>query len=561
MATLSQPPLRFTSSPRSAPASPRNGTGWRAPAKSPGSTSKRSDATATPMRPSQEKFSAAPKPQSAGMSVAHCILRLDALPVRCMFADERLVYLSEAPLRGHAGHSTPGGHSGRLTARDPRSGRVSRQLAGGGNTISCLLVTKDEHVWCGSFDGLLRVTRRGGQPLHEARAHAACVHALVAGVEAVFSSGGDFLVRAWSLSLVPLRTLRAHTSSVHCLAAPIPTPARGYSGEAFSQGGAGIWSGGEDTALHVWSGSEAAGFAHVTTIEDFGAPIRVLAAQDVGAPRVWAADAAGALRVYDAKSRSILRSPASPGNAPPTTCITCTSNAVWVGDLSGSITIYDGSSLAKLQRVDAVHVGAVGGLAAPRGTGLVWSFGADCAVRGFAMSEQLQDRLSRARESIEGQHSALLMMRSMFPRAAAATAGRLEAAAQRSEMLTRRLLDVEVSMSIGEPHAPSSVVGREVTHDATHEVESVATADAKRRSLEYEMSVDALNQAQRELATDVEESLLALRGRIDELLAFVQAGLPGNRDVLSGADAVSAPVPMNAPMWAVPSARSASRNQ
>ena len=40
-------------------------------------------------------------------------------------------------------------------------------------------------------------TRRGGQCLHEARAHASVVRALVQGVEAVFSSGGDFLVRAW----------------------------------------------------------------------------------------------------------------------------------------------------------------------------------------------------------------------------------------------------------------------------------------------------------------------------------------------------------------------------
>ena len=47
------------------------------------------------------------------------------------------------------------------------------------------------------------------------------------------------------------------------------------------------------------------------------------------------------------------------------------------------------------------------------------------------MSERLNDRMVRTREAIEGQHTALAMMRSMLPRAAAAAAGRLEAAAQR----------------------------------------------------------------------------------------------------------------------------------
>ena len=105
-----------------------------------------------------------------------------------MCADHRLVYLAEAPQRN--------GKGGRLSAREPRSGRVARTLADGGAALSSLLVTSDEHVWTGSFDGLLRVARKSGQPLHEARAHASCIHALAEGAEALFSSGGDFLVRA-----------------------------------------------------------------------------------------------------------------------------------------------------------------------------------------------------------------------------------------------------------------------------------------------------------------------------------------------------------------------------
>lgn len=501
----------------------------------------------------------------------HCVLRLDALPVRCMCADDHLVYLAEAPLRGHAGHSTPGGHTGRLTARDPTTGRVSRQLGSGGNSISCVLVVRDEHVWHGSFDGLLHVIRRGGQPLHEARAHAACVHALVEGVEAVFSSGGDFLVRAWSRSLVPLRTLRAHTSSVHCLAAPLPPSSRGYTGETFSQGGAGVWSGGDDNVIHVWSGSEAAGFAHVSCVEDFDAPLRVLASQDSSAPRIWAACAAGGLRVYDARTRSVLRTLVSPGGGAPTTCIACSPSAttVWVGDFGGSITVFDGGSLAKLQRLEGVHTGAVGGLAAPRAgsataspssAAVVWSFGADCSLRAWGMSERLHERFSRTREAIDGQHRALTMMRSLLPRAAAATAGRLEAAAQRSEMLTRRLLDLDVSMSVGGAVGdvyraggvgmppPSGRVSA-----GTDGGESALAADAKRRAMEYEASVGALNQAHQEVASEVEEALLALRGRVDELLAFVQ-GAPSSERQPQSAEMSSMPE-LHAPMWAAPSPR------
>ena len=171
MATVSQPPMRFASC---SPRSPRTGTAWQAPNKS---TPKKSPPTSHPTPPSN-KWPVVPS-QRSGQSIAHCMLRLDALPVRCICADDRLIYLAEAPLRGHAGHATPGGHTGRLTARDPRSGRVSRQLNGGGNALSCLLVTRDqEHVWTGMYDGMLRVGRRSGQRINEARAHAACVHAI-----------------------------------------------------------------------------------------------------------------------------------------------------------------------------------------------------------------------------------------------------------------------------------------------------------------------------------------------------------------------------------------------
>jgi hypothetical protein len=170
-----------------------------------------------------------------------------------------------------------------------------------------------------------------------------------------------------------------------------------------------------------------------------------------------------------------------------------------------------------------VHVGAVGGLAAPRvrsptggggmaggaSTPVVWSFGADCSVRAWAMSARLHDRLSRTREAIEGQHAALGMMRSMLPRAAAAAAGRLEAAAQRSDMLARRLLDLEVSVSVGGAVDESHRAGG-------GERDSAMAAESRRRTTEYKVGMAALNDAHRELATDVEENLLALRGRIDE---------------------------------------------
>ena len=315
MATINQPPLRFASpSPRGA------GTAWRkAPPRSDGSsatprggvTPRGMTAAATPPRSpasrTAEKWPVYPFARSHDDEVAHCVLRLDAMPVRCVAADEKVIYVAEAPLRGMSSH---GGHGGRLTARDPRTGRVARTLNGGGNAVSCLLVTASGHVWSGSHDGLVRVSRKGGQALHEARAHASNVHALAEGSEAVFSAGADFLVRAWSAGLTPLRTLRAHTAAVHALAAPLGGSYGGAHGGAHGgsyggsyggaygdvngdvhgisgggSGGAGVWSGGEDGVVHIWSGSEGLGFGHDACLEDFGgAAVRVLVAQVCASP-------------------------------------------------------------------------------------------------------------------------------------------------------------------------------------------------------------------------------------------------------------------------------------
>ena len=512
-----------------------------------------------------------PKTMDAEGSIAHCVLRIDGLPVRSMCADKSSIFLAEATSR----QSHHGGLSGRLTVRDPRTGKVRNMINGNGNNIACLAVTRDGHVWSGSFDGVIRVARRGGQPLHEARAHASSVHALAEGAEAVFSVGGDFLVRAWSNGLVPLRTLRAHTSAVRCVAAPlVHADTHGYSGEAFAAGGAGVWSGGDDATLHVWSASEAAGFEHAGVLEDFRSPVRVVAAQHGRSPRVWAADAAGALKVYDARSRSLLRTAVSPdGGAPPTTCVACTAAAVWVGDESGGLTVYDGASLAKLRRLEGAHSGAVGGLAAPRlalsppvaghadigrppqspppkGEAIVWSHGAaDGSVRGWGMSERLHDRLSRAREAVDAQHEALAMMRAMLPRAAAAATGRLEAASQRSDILTRRLLDLEVSVNVGSevgeahlaggvgmpPPDPAAFAARRLSLPSPAAIEleggdgGAPSAADERRTREYLQSVDGLNAAQMEIAHEVEEARIALRGRIDELISFAQGHAAARR--------------------------------
>ena len=58
-----------------------------------------------------------------------------------------------------------------------------------------------------------------------------------------------------------------------------------------------------------------------------------------------------------------------------------------------------------------------------------------------------------------------------------------------------------------------------------------------------------------EWATEVEASLLALRGRVDELLAFVQAG--GEPSAASTGAVPSEPstCASHAPIWAVPSPR------
>ena len=480
-------------------------------------------------------------PPRASEGLAQCILRLDALPVRAICADERLIYLAEAPLRAQYASHASTQHAGRLSAREPRSGRVSRTLSGaGGHAISCLLATSDGHLWSGSFDGLVRVSRRGGQALHEARAHSSTVHALAEAcvsstAATVFSAGSDFLIRAWSLSLAPLRTMRAHTCPVHSVAA-FAAPTAGAAGAAGASGVHEVWSGGDDHVIHIWSASEASGFAHVASLDDFGAPVRVLATQlSAAAARVWAADTLGTLRVYHASSHAALRTILPAGAAAPTSCITATaSGSVWVGDASGGLTIYDGTSTAPLARFEGAHVGCVGGLASPGvsamlGTGglaspgvsahagaqhgaiaLVWSFGADACVRVWGMSEQLPERLSRARESIDSQHQSLSMIRSMLPRATAAASGRLEAAAQRSELLTRWMLDLEVAMSVGaEP--------LDVYHGG---------AGAGARDGPYEAGVESINEAHRQVTEEVQEALLALRGRVDELLAFARGPPP-----------------------------------
>ena len=423
--------------------------------------------------------------------VAQCVLHIDALPVRSICADDSTIYLAEAPLNGR--HSSHGGHGGRLTARDPKTSRVARTLSAGCNALSCLLVTSDGQVWCGSSDGQIRVLRRGGQLLHEARAHASWVHALTEAAGGVcFSAGADFLVRVWSLSLAPLRTLRAHTATVSCLATPATAPAIV---------GSTVWSGGDDHVIHVWSSREEDGFAHLGSLGDFASAVRVLAAQPCATSRMWAADAAGSLRIFDGQSRAILRTAVHAGSAPPVTCVVSNLiGLVWVGDSSGGLTIYDGSSLVALTRVEGAHAGAVGGLAAPRGAvgSVVWSFGADSAVRTWRVSEQTHDKLDRMRKAMDAQHARLCTMRQVLPRAAASAAGRLEAATQRSEYLCRRLLDLEITMSVG--------------------------GDALMQASQHEDSMAGLNHAQREVAAEVEDALLALRSVADELLASMHAG-------------------------------------
>ena len=60
--------------------------------------------------------------------------------------------------------------------------------------------------------------------------------------------------------------------------------------------------------------------------------------------------------------------------------------------------------------------------------------------------------------------------------------------------------------------------------DQLVEKEKQLQAAAQERSRQYQESVEALHASQREIAGDVEEALLALRGRIDEILHFAQGG-------------------------------------
>ena len=77
------------------------------------------------------------------------------------------------------------------------------------------------------------------------------------------------------------------------------------------------------------------------------------------------------------------------------------------------------------------------------------------------------------------------------------------------------------------------------------------TVDAatQRRSAEYNASVESLAVAQREVAVEVEQTLLALRGRIDELLRFTQAGHSASAsETAAVAAAVAAAAPPSAAM-------------
>jgi hypothetical protein len=165
--------------------------------------------------------------------------------------------------------------------------------------------------------------------------------------------------------------------------------------------------------------------------------------------------------------------------------------------------VYEATSTAALTRLEGAHSGPLAGLAAPstgHGVGMAWTFGADGSVCAWGMSEGVHDRLGRTREAVDAQHQTLGMLRSALPRASAAAAGRLEAATQRSEFLTRRMLDLEVSISVGGGAA--------------------GAATPAHLAREFEAGVDALNLAQREVAAEVDEALHDLRQRVDELIAF-----------------------------------------
>ena len=185
----------------------------------------------------------------------------------------------------------------------------------------------------------------------------------------------------------------------------------------------------------------------------------------------------------------------------------------------------------------------------------------------------------------------------MLPRAAAAATGGIEAAAHRSEILSRRLLDLEVSVNVGsdvgEAHLtggvgmpspdPAAFAARRLSLPASAAVElegsgahyyhggggPPAAYGDTRRALEYMQSVDGPNRAQCDIAREVEEALLSLRGRIDELISFAQGQAAPPAEHYPAPTRWQAPPPQpptctpappytaatNAPVWALPSPR------
>ena len=174
-------------------------------------------------------------------------------------------------------------------------------------------------------------------------------------------------------------------------------------------------------------------------------------------------------------------------------------------------------------------------------------------------------QVGRAREAIDGQHESLQMIRTMLPRAAAAATGRLEAAAQRSEFLTRRMLDLEVSFSVGtelgEGYRPVGFGYPPTPHTPRTPTAAALAAGGTPQARTYEAGVAALNEAHREVTEEVQEALLALRGRIDELLAFAR-GPPAAATGAAASTAIDAETPrplaadLHAPVWATPPRRS-----
>lgn len=498
-------------------------------------------------------------PPRASEGVAACIMKREHLPLRCIAADDRLVYVAEAPCRAPSGGGQS--HNGRLCAREPREGKLVKHVpvAGTGGAPSCLLATSDGNVWCGNSDGLLHVCRRGGPPLHEARAHAAAVAALAEATESVWSAGPDFLVRVWSMSLVPLRTLRGHTGAICALAAVAVAPGRCE-----------VWSAGADRCARVWSCEEAAGYPQLARLGEEAAPTTVLVAHDgVRPPRIWSGDASGGLRVFDAAGRAVLRcAVGGGGDAPAITCIACNAVSVWVGDEAGTLRVYDARSTSALGRFDGAHAGPVAGLAAPSGRRggvtrsgdgcgvVVWSFGAhDEVVRGWGMAEHVLARIERMRRAVEAQHQAVELVQATLLRATATCAGRVEAAAVRGAALRRRVLDLEVAITLG--GGPEA--GR--TDGVGAALGAGAALDGGGQKAEYEAALAAVGATQCEVASEVEQALLALRTRVDQLLTFAQGhrqasheagGAQANGDVAKTQCAPAPAAPAPKPAAALP---------